>query len=84
VQVALMGQSFSKDGSVMAYSLSSGGSDWREVLFMGIDDFTGAQEDLPDKLTGVKFSSMAWTHDSKCDSPCSGSPPRSALYQTEC
>ena len=31
-QVALMGDAFSKDGSLMAYALSSGGSDWRRVV----------------------------------------------------
>lgn len=66
LQVALMGQSFSEGGGVLAYSLSSGGSDWREVRFLSIDSATGATEELPDKLEHVKFSSMAWSHDDKC------------------
>ena len=65
-QIALMGQSFSEGGSLLAYSLSSGGSDWREVRFLRIDSATGATEELPDKLEHVKFSSMAWSHDDKC------------------
>ena len=65
-QVALGGQAFSKDGGVLAYSLSSGGSDWREVKFLSIDSDSGATQDLPDKLEHVKFSSMAWSHDNKC------------------
>ena len=61
-----MGQAFSKDGGVLAYSLSSGGSDWREVRFLSIDGASGTTQDLPDKLEHVKFSSMAWSHDNKC------------------
>ena len=65
-QVALMGQAFSKDGGVLAYSLSSGGSDWREVKFLSIDSESGGTADLADRLEHVKFSSMAWSHDNKC------------------
>lgn len=64
--VALMGQSFSEGGGLLAYALSSGGSDWRQVRFLGVDSATGATEELPDKLEHVKFSSMAWSHDEKC------------------
>lgn len=63
--VALMGQSFSEGGSVLAYSLSSGGSDWRQVRFLVVDSASGRTEDLPDELENVKFSSMAWSHDDK-------------------
>ena len=72
MQIALMGQSFSKDGSVLAYSLSSGGSDWREVRFLSIDGATGRTEELPDKLEHVKFSSLEFQTGH-------GFPPQSAL-----
>lgn len=61
--VALMGSAFSEDGKTYAYSLSSGGSDWRTVKFMSVDQVSGDTTDLPDVLEQVKFSSMAWTHD---------------------
>ena len=59
-----MASSFSDDGSTMAYSLSSGGSDWRTIHFLAIAQ-DGSATELSDKLQNVKFSSMAWTHDGK-------------------
>ena len=61
-----MGDAFSKDGSLMAYSLSSGGSDWRRVKFLELDTLTSKFAEMPDVLNHVKFSSMAWSHDHKC------------------
>lgn len=49
----------SKDGKIIAYAVSSSGSDWKEIWFKNID--TG--EDLPDKLKWVKFSGIAWHND---------------------
>jgi prolyl oligopeptidase PreP (S9A serine peptidase family) len=65
-QVALMGNTYSKDGSLMAYALSSGGSDWRRVKFLELDLLTSSYTEMPDTLNHVKFSSMAWSHDHKC------------------
>lgn len=59
-----MSKSFTDDGSIMAYSLSDGGSDWRTIHFLSIAE-DGSATELPDKLQNVKFSSMAWTHDGK-------------------
>jgi prolyl oligopeptidase len=59
--VALSGASVSEDGKLLAYSLSSGGSDWQEWRVREIE--TG--RDLPDRLQWVKFSGAAWTHDNK-------------------
>ena len=67
-----MGDAFSKDGSLMAYSLSSGGSDWRRVKFLELDTLTSKFTEMPDVLNHVKFSSMAWSHDHKCASRVSG------------
>lgn len=62
--VALKDATFSDDGSLMAYSLSSGGSDWATIKVLGVggDGKPVPHEDL---LEDVKFSSMAWTHDNK-------------------
>ena len=62
-QVALGQTRFSKDGKLMAYTLSSGGSDWVSIKVLTIDQQTGETSDLEDKLEYVKFSSLAWTHD---------------------
>ena len=54
--VALSGISFNKEGNLLAYSISSGGSDWREVFVMNAE--TG--EKLSDNLKWIKFSGMSW------------------------
>src|SRR6185295_11824256 len=59
--VALSEMSFSEDGKLVAYGLSSAGSDWQEWKVREVE--TG--RDLPDHLRWVKFSSAAWTHDGK-------------------
>ncbi|XP_066158222.1 prolyl endopeptidase isoform X1 [Euwallacea fornicatus] len=59
--VALSDTSFSEDGNVFAYGLSSSGSDWIEIKFK--DVVTGA--DYPETLKKVKYSPMAWMHDNK-------------------
>src|SRR5690606_25101149 len=47
---------FSKDGSLVAYQLSEGGSDWRKVVVMKADD----KSVVGDTLIDVKFSGLAW------------------------
>ncbi len=42
--VALGGQSFSEDGSLYAYMLSTGGSDWKTIFVKRIDQETGESE----------------------------------------
>ncbi|MFH2095729.1 MAG: prolyl oligopeptidase family serine peptidase [Bacteroidota bacterium] len=54
--VALSGLSFSKDGKLMAYSVSTGGSDWKEIFVMNVE--TGEQ--LEDHILWVKFSGISW------------------------
>jgi protease II len=39
--VALGGQAFSEDGTLCAYMLSSGGSDWRTIRVKRVDQGTG-------------------------------------------
>ncbi len=45
--------------------MCSGGSDWRTIHVMRIDQASGKAERLSDTLEHVKFTSMAWTHDNK-------------------
>ncbi len=47
---------FSKDGRYLAYSTSTGGSDWRNIVVKDLE--TGQM--LEDKLEWVKFSGIAW------------------------
>ncbi|TYP77015.1 prolyl oligopeptidase family serine peptidase [Aquimarina intermedia] len=53
---SLGGASFSKDGSLLAYSISEGGSDWRKIIIKN----TETKEVIEDTLIDVKFSGMAW------------------------
>lgn len=53
---SLSAVSFSKDGSKMAYSISIGGSDWRQVIVMD----TLTKEILKDSIKDVKFSAISW------------------------
>ena len=59
--VALGGIAISEDGQLMAYGLSTSGSDWQEWKVRDVE--TGA--DLSDHLKWVKFSGASWTHDGK-------------------
>ena len=80
--VALTGLAVSEDGKLLAYGLSSGGSDWQEWKVRDVE--TG--RDLPDHLRWVKFSSAAWTHDNKgffysrYDEPKEGRPLEEANF----
>ncbi len=53
---SMQGIQFSKDGSLAAYQISEGGSDWRKVIV--IDTKTGQKKD--DTLHDVKFSGLSW------------------------
>ena len=57
--IALSGISISENGQLLAYGLSSSGSDWQEWKVRNIA--TG--EDLQDYLQWIKFSGASWTHD---------------------
>ena len=57
--VALVSYSPSDDGGMLAYNLSSGGSDWQTVHVL--DVATGTQ--LPDELRWCKFTGVAWLPD---------------------
>jgi prolyl oligopeptidase len=48
--------SFSKDGSLCAYSISEAGSDWRKVIFINAE----TKQSIGDQLIDVKFSGLSW------------------------
>lgn len=48
--------SFSKDGSLAAYQISEGGSDWSKVVILNAAD----KSIVGDTLIDVKFSGIAW------------------------
>jgi prolyl oligopeptidase len=49
----------SKDGRYLAYGLSHGGSDWQEYLIKDME----TRQNLPDTLTSVKCTAIAWCGD---------------------
>jgi prolyl oligopeptidase len=53
---SLAGIAFSKDGSLAAYQISEGGSDWRKVVTLKTED----KSILGDTLVDIKFSGIAW------------------------
>jgi len=53
---SLAGIAFSKDGSLAAYQISEGGSDWRKVIVIRTEDKSTVGEVLVD----IKFSGLAW------------------------
>ncbi|MBN1251956.1 MAG: S9 family peptidase [Bacteroidales bacterium] len=54
--VSMAGTSFTKDGSLMAYLISEGGSDWRKIIIKN----TETNEIIEDTLIDVKFSGVSW------------------------
>ena len=53
---SLGGVNFTKDGSMAAYAISEGGSDWRKVIVLK----TATKEIVGDTIVDVKFSGMSW------------------------
>lgn len=80
--VALSGYDISDDGRLMAYGLSTAGSDWQEWKVRDVN--TGA--DLSDHIKWVKFSGASWTKDgkgffySRYDEPAAGAKLTGANY----
>ncbi|MDB5248633.1 MAG: family peptidase [Segetibacter sp.] len=71
---SLSGISFTKDGSLAAYQISEGGSDWRKVIVVQTD----TKKMLDDTLTDVKFTGLSWQDNegfyySSYDKPTEGS-----------
>lgn len=53
---SLQGIDFTKDGSLAAYQISEGGSDWRKVIVIKTDNKT----QVGDTLRDLKFTGIAW------------------------
>jgi len=53
---SLAGINFSKDGSLVAYQLSEGGSDWTKAVVIKAED----KSVIGDTLINIKFSGIAW------------------------
>lgn len=53
---SLGGLSFTKDGTMAAYAISEGGSDWRKVIVVN----TETKEIIGDTIVDVKFSGISW------------------------
>lgn len=54
--VHLSNLEFTKDGSLMGYSISRGGADWQEIYVMDVASKTLLKDQVPD----VKFSGITW------------------------
>ena len=54
--ISLAGRFFSKDGSLLGFLISEGGSDWRKGIVMRTD----TKEIIGDTLKDIKFSGLAW------------------------
>lgn len=54
--VSMAGTFFSKDGSLMTYLISDGGSDWRKAITLD----TETKEVVGDTLTDLKFTGISW------------------------
>jgi prolyl oligopeptidase len=52
---SLAGMSFSKDGSMLAFNISEGGSDWQKVIVMDAVNKKSLQDTLD-----IKFSGASW------------------------
>ncbi|MDA7728940.1 prolyl oligopeptidase family serine peptidase [Flavobacteriales bacterium] len=83
--ISLAGISFSEDGSLLAYSISEGGSDWRKVIVIETERKTMVEDTLLD----VKFSAISWngnegyyysTYDKPKNSVLSDKTDRHKLY----
>lgn len=54
--ISLASTSFTKDGSLIGYLISEGGSDWRKGIVMN----TETMDMVGDTLTDIKFSGISW------------------------
>ncbi|KAK7311002.1 hypothetical protein RJT34_08839 [Clitoria ternatea] len=59
--VSLSKFSVSEDGKYLAYTLSSGGTDWTSIKVLRIED----RNLEPETLSWTKWPAMSWTHDNK-------------------
>lgn len=57
--IELSNTSYTEDGTILAYGLSSSGSDWQEIKIRDV----ASGEDYPEVLKWCKFASIAWSHE---------------------
>jgi prolyl oligopeptidase len=57
---SLAGISFSKDGSMAAFQISEGGSDWHKLIVIN----TKTKKRIDDTLHDIKFGDVAWLNNS--------------------
>ena len=57
--IALSGVYFNREGSLLGYAKSEGGSDWKEFYIHDLN----THKDLEDHLEWIKFSGMSWAGD---------------------
>jgi len=78
--IALTGIAVNPDGTLLAYGLSSSGSDWQEWRVREIE----SGRDLEDHLEWVKFTNVAWFGDGffycRYDKPVKGAAHRESNY----
>ena len=60
--VALSGIAISQDGELMAYGLSTSGSDWQEWKVRDVETGVDLRDD---HLKWIKFSGASWNHDNQ-------------------
>ena len=53
---SLSNLSFSKDGSLAAYAISEGGSDWNKIIIIDVV----SKKQIDEKIIDVKFSGISW------------------------
>ena len=53
---SLAGLTFTKDGSLATYLISTGGSDWRKAIVINAKN----KEQIEDTLVDIKFSGISW------------------------
>ncbi|MDB5144071.1 MAG: family peptidase, partial [Mucilaginibacter sp.] len=71
---SMQGIDFTKDGSMAAYQLSEGGSDWRKVIVIKTTDKSVVDDTLRDlKFTGIAWKGNTGFYYSTYDKPKSGS-----------
>ena len=63
--VSLSEVSPSEDGKLLAYGLSSGGSDWIELRVRDVAGGKGGQDLGPDVIKWAKFTDASWTKDNR-------------------
>lgn len=56
---SLQEYSFSKDGRYLAYAISEGGSDWRNIRVLDLE----SGNNLPDQIKWAKFTDLGWAGD---------------------